>query len=439
MKQFKNIILGFAALFLFAQHTYSQNLDYFRVMQYNLMYYRQTTTFCTGSNNDATKKDAAFKKIVKYNQPDLIICNEVGSNLTVPSRILDNVLNTDGETKFKQCGYSNNGSDLVNMLFYNSEKFELKSQTYISKTLNNANIVRVIDVYTLFYNDENLTEESDTTFIHVIAAHLKAGNTSADETERGLAAQAVMDYLETNNLQGNIILAGDLNTYSASEDCYQHFTNWGNTAFSFTDPVNASGNWSNNATFAFYHTQSTHSSTGGCHSGGGMDDRFDHILVSDEIMNQTTGVKYIANSYKALGQDGNRFNQSVIFPQNNSVPIGIDTALYVLSDHLPVQADFSIKKLPVSTSETQGKSNFLCNIYNLPDNNYLIQSRLNVYEELFVAIYNVAGQKVMQTKYNAPAGVFEKQLSLKHLNNGVYLIKIQTLKGQTAIQKVLKL
>ena len=42
-----------------------------------------------------------------------------------------------------------------------------------------------------------------------------------------------------------------------------------------------------------------------------MDDRFDFILASNEIMKNVDKIEYISGTYKALGQDGNRFNGSI--------------------------------------------------------------------------------------------------------------------------------
>ena len=56
---------------------------------------------------------------------------------------------------------------------------------------------------------------------------------------------------------------------------------------------------------------------GGAH--GGMDDRFDFIFVSEDLISGEDGVMYLENSYLAEGQDGNHFNQSVNDGLNSSV------------------------------------------------------------------------------------------------------------------------
>lgn len=104
------------------------------------------------------------------------------------------------------------------------------------------------------------------------------------------------------------------------------------------DPINMPGNWNNNSSFASIHTQSTRSGENlDCGSQGGSDDRFDQILVSPNVMNGTDSLRYLTNSYIAVGNDGSHFNTSLISaPTNTMYPDSVVRALYYMSDHLPV-------------------------------------------------------------------------------------------------------
>ena len=116
------------------------------------------------------------------------------------------------------------------------------------------------------------------------------------------------------------------------------------------DPINSIGNWNNNGTYAGIHTQSTRSFALSDGAGGGLDDRFDLIFVSEDILNNENGIEYIENTYQALGQDGDRFNASINTPYNPTIPDSIATALYYMSDHLPVlmdvQMDYTAEVIP---------------------------------------------------------------------------------------------
>ncbi len=100
--------------------------DTISVMVYNLLFYGHYTSFCTPQNNNVDDKDEYLKTIIGYTLPDIFGVNEMGTSPVNASRILNNVMNADGRTSYAHAGYTNNaGSGLVNMLFYDTEKFVL--------------------------------------------------------------------------------------------------------------------------------------------------------------------------------------------------------------------------------------------------------------------------------------------------------------------------
>ena len=105
------------------------------------------------------------------------------------------------------------------------------------------------------------------------------------------------------------------------------------------------------------HTQSTRNTgSNSCFSGGGLDDRFDLIMMSGQVVEDTGAVSYIEDSYKALGNDGMHFNQDINAGTNSSVPSAVLSALYEMSDHLPVLADLKVKLLPADTTTPESIS-----------------------------------------------------------------------------------
>lgn len=329
-------------------HLLAQSADTLKLMTYNLLNYRNTTNQCTSTTNNTNDKEAALRTLFLYYKPDLLICNEVAATpQNSYAFIQDNVLNVNGETAYRSAAYSNNRfSSLVNMLYYNSEKIGLLRQDAIERDGSNQFLVRVIDVYHLYYKDPNLSTGADTVFFTVLAAHLKAGNSSSNAAERSAAATAVMNYLSTNTIAGNILLMGDLNVYSDQEGAIQAFTNFSDQRVRFYDPIDQLGNWSSNNAYRFYHTQSTrlNNTNGGCFSGGGMDDRFDFILAQFPVLAPTNNFRYIDNSYHALGQDGRDYNQELDV-NNNTLPSVIAQAIYDISDHLPVKMEVSVDRI----------------------------------------------------------------------------------------------
>lgn len=193
---------------------------------------------------------------------------------------------------------------------------------------------------------------------YVYSAHLKAGSSSSDESQRDSEVANLRSNADALGAEQNVIYSGDFNIGSGSEAAYQGFFTSGNA--SAVDPTGVSS-WNGFATPEIM-TQSTRSGTlsdGG--SGSGMDDRFDFQLVSEQVADgsgfaiitpDSTGAA--SSSYRAFGNDGTSYNQSI----NNtytgrSQSASVLDALYQFSDHLPVVADYQLPaKLELAASVT---------------------------------------------------------------------------------------
>ena len=55
-----------------------------KVMQYNLMYYGQNTSYCTTSNNNINAKNAAIRTILTEYYPDIFTVCEMGKSTSLP-------------------------------------------------------------------------------------------------------------------------------------------------------------------------------------------------------------------------------------------------------------------------------------------------------------------------------------------------------------------
>ena len=417
--------------------SFGQSVEKLTVMTYNLLNYRNTTSFCTNSQNNPTTKEARLNTIVNYAQPDILVCQEIGGASAQPvDQLLLNALNINGITKYSKANYTNNGSSsLVNMVYFDNTKLVLASQDFINKDLSGNNLVRLIDVYRFYYKDPLLNQQSDTVFITVMAAHLKASQGGSNEAQRADATEAVMSYVQGNIGDDNVIFCGDLNIYKSQEAAYQNLINHTNSTYNFYDPINKPGVWNNNSTFAEYHTQSTHTSSG-CAAGGGLDDRFDHIMVSSAIMNNTDRILYVPNSYKALGNDGLHFNQSVNSGINNSAPSSIINALYDLSDHLPVMLDLDITKMTLAVNEST--LNGFEVLFENPVNEFL-NIRLNQSSLAEKSrVIDLQGRILTECKFNKEATKANCEMNVSHLSKGTYILQITTKDGKTVQQKFLK-
>ena len=429
MKKYLSILIVTLSYSLSAQ------TETITLLQYNLMYYRAGSSPCTHTLSP-TQRDNKLKDIVAYAQPHIFVVNELGSNPANAAFVKDFVLNINGNSNFRTANYSNNSfSSIRNMLFYDSSKVELHNQSFIDKDLSGSNLVRVIDLYRMYYKDSKFSLGADTVFFTVVVAHLKAGNSNSDALERLEATEALMSHLENSVSDNNVIFCGDFNIYKNSEPAFQKITNYTDASENFFDPINQLGNWNNNSNYAAYHTQSTHASSSGCFSGGGMDDRFDFILISEEIKNGTEKVKYIPNSYLALGQDGNHYNQSVNSGTNSSVPSSIANALYDFSDHLPVRMQIEITKSDIGLAENLAEENKLSN--NNPISNELkLQFQKPLQKGISIKLISLTGKEVLKTFLNK--GENKISLDTQNLPNGIYFLSIQYQDGSKIVKKIIK-
>ncbi|MEZ5083738.1 MAG: hypothetical protein R2750_09850 [Bacteroidales bacterium] len=245
--------------------------DTIRLMHYNLLNYGNYFSGCTSTNNNVNDKNEYLKVIVDYVKPDIITVNEISDDEFYHDLILTDVLNIGGINYFTRPYLPNSSnSPIMNQVYYNTQKFTLLGNTALPTNY------RDIDVLKFRVNTSGNVEDI---FLNCAVAHLKAGD---EPEERGYEVNQLMNYLNNSSAAGNYTFSGDFNIYTASEPAFQNMLYYPNAAVRFYDPVNQIGSWNSNSYFAGVHTQSTHTSSN-CASGGGMDDRFDFILISDEI------------------------------------------------------------------------------------------------------------------------------------------------------------
>jgi Secretion system C-terminal sorting domain len=191
----------------------------------------------------------------------------------------------------------------------------------------------------------------------------------------------------------------------------------------FFDPVNQPGNWDNNsAAFANYLTQSTRTTDpGDCGATGGMDDRFDHILCTQPVIDGTDSLQYLDSTFVVIGQDGLHVNKSLIAaPQNESAPDSIINALYYMSEHLPVMLQLAVGGAHAATSVDETKGGAF-KIYPNPGKGMVTVSLPQISNGSMLLVMNTLGQVIM----NMPLNKLQTQVDLSSLGNGVYWLQLQ--------------
>ncbi|MGM0650593.1 MAG: endonuclease/exonuclease/phosphatase family protein [Bacteroidota bacterium] len=386
--------------------------DTIKMMQYNLLYYGQYTSFCTESNNDMDTKADHIADIIDHTLPDIFTVNEIGNSYHTVMHLIGNALNFNGRNYYDKAAILNNDqSSIINMLYYDSRKLDLDAQLSVSTGLRDINIYRM----------KSLNTDEPVQF-HIAVVHLKAGNGEEDAQIRGEMILDFKDFLSGYSDKTNWIFAGDMNFYHSGEAGFQYLTNTDHGNVIFVDPVNQIGNWHDISSFSHYHTQSTHSDDHGCPSSGGLDDRFDFIFVSEDIMTGDNNVQYVEGSYETLGQDGNHFDDAVNDGFNSSAPAHIIDALYGASDHLPVLAEFVVGT--GNAIEAENSSNGFDVTINQNDASF-INMRIKQLDPSSgdITIYNMLGQKLHTHGFN---GVKDQNIKLAFSKQGMFIIVITT-------------
>ena len=430
MNKKKHIIL----IFLLCAVWSAKAQDTLTVMQYNLLYYGNYNSGfadCYETNNNTQRKDECIRTILDYVKPDIFTVCEFGATAALQNDFLRHNLNINGADYWRSDNIINYaGENIINHIFYDSRKLGLKK--HIALRTN----PRDTDFYELYLKTPHLAA-GDTIKLICIVAHPKAGQ--GYEASRRAQMQTAMDYLNQHYPHDNALIMGDFNMYGASESGYRLLTQtYSNPEVCFVDPVGSAGigAWNNNSQFAAYHTQSTRSYSEECFSGGGLDDRFDFILMADEIKFSYNHMRYVNNSYHAVGNDGRHFNQSVDQGTNTSVPAAVAEALFDGSDHLPVTMKIAVDvHLGVEDNEAQS---LYASVAPNPAIDKAVVHFFNPAEgNVQFELYSLQGQLVQRAAGIFGEGSQQLELDLQDLPKGFYLLNIGHQNGLRQTVKVL--
>ena len=272
-----------------------------------------------------------------------------------------------------------------------------------------------------------MTHKNSGQSVILFGVHLKAnsgtGDQSANETKRNNGAVSLRNYTDALPVNTNFLVLGDFNIFSADEPAYKTLTSVNNKSGYFIDPITMTGVW-NNSVYAQYHTHSTRYSF----TYGGLNNRLDLILYSFSV-SQPGGVHFISNSTVAYGNDGQHYNNSIIYsPTNTSVSASVLNALYNASDHLPVFALLSFGNPTgiVSDHNTVPASLVLYQNYPNPFNpSTIISYGLPKDENVVLKLYNTLGQELKTLiSERQSSGQHSFRFSADNLTSGIYLYRL---------------
>jgi endonuclease/exonuclease/phosphatase family metal-dependent hydrolase len=387
--------LGFSSL---------KSQDTLNLMVYNLLKYSSTNL-----NKD---RYLDLKKIVAAAKPDLLMVNEL-LEVNAAKFLLDSAINTAGIGTFSMATMID-GPDTDNMLYYRSDKVVLRSQKQI------LTVLRDISQYEVY----KTLSATDTAFLYLHVAHLKAGNTSSDENQRNSEVQAFCNAVSSLPQKANVFIAGDFNFKNSSEPAWYTLTNACNHIM--YDPINMPGNWNDNSAFSSIHTQSTRSSDlRGCCGGatGGLDDRFDFIMHNINVKEGKNRARYIPGTYIAYGNDNQRFNKALIeSPANTIVSSDVAQALFNMSDHLPVIMKIELSSELNSIEEMIFSKSLI--IKSINQNAITLETGIDGVHSINLS--DMSGRTIYEHSEYILPGQHQFSLQQTMLNAGIYLLTVKT-------------
>jgi len=296
-----------------------------RICTYNVLNFPGTT---------GSAREDDFRAVINEIDPDVLVVQEMLSSSGM-NQFLNNVMNYGQPGTYAAAPFDD-GYDTDNSLFYKVATVDFISQTAISTAL------RDINEYVLRPDDYS----SSGAEFRVYSAHLKAGSGSDDQDKREAECTILRNHTNALPSGSHFFLGADLNIRASTEDAYQKLV--GSEADNdgrFKDPIDRPGNWHDVAAMVDIITQSPRTLSFGGGATGGMDDRFDQLLIS-YATDDGEGIDYIAGSYDCYGNDGDvypaRLNKSINVPENQAVGPILGENLHQASDHLPVYLDIQL-------------------------------------------------------------------------------------------------
>ncbi|WGD34231.1 T9SS type A sorting domain-containing protein [Olleya sp. YS] len=393
--------------------------DTFKTMFYNLLNFPL--------QEPASARLNELETILTDFKPDLfMVCelnNSSGANgilsmmqqaINTNYQMANFVLNTSDDS-------IGNQNDLQNLIYYDSSKFTLESQTEVST------LFRDFNHYVLKLNTVN--QITNPILLNVIVCHLKASSGTNNQQLRLQMAQDLTSYLNGFSNSEYFLLAGDFNVYTNSEPAFQEFIDTNNN-ITFIDPANRMGSWHNNSNYVDVFTQSTRTSTGLGGTTGGFDDRFDFIMTSTSLENNAE-LQFVPNSYQVFGNNSNPncWNSAInsIDCSGTLFSQAIRESLHNFSDHLPVTLTIETNQNFLSVPEVS----YVQPTFEIVGTN-MVSTTLDITlnkQPTFttnINIYNTLGQMVTSIS------VSDKTITvdISYLSEGIYYISLPNVNVQ---------
>ena len=358
--------------------------------------------------DDTTTRLPCYRTVVQHVNPDIIVTQENSASNSI-SFFLGSVMNANGNQY--SAGTFINGYDTDNGIYYRTSCFRFISNIPIQTALRDVNQFTLVHIAT-----------NDT--IHIFSCHLKASSGAANEAARAAETDSIRKVTDTFSPGTDFMICGDFNFYGSYEAAYQRLLQVDSgLSGNFMDAILMTGVW-NNAAYSRYHTQSPRVRSFGGGATGGLDDRFDLMLLSPSML-QPGRITYQDGTMTPVGNDGLHYGDSINRPPNAAVPQNVADALSNAADHLPVYADFDFS--PSIGIDELAERHFHLEVFPNPSgNNVTAKCMLIQPGRVEICLYDVMGRvvKIFQDVY-APAGIYQTAIAHEgELEPGNYFVRL---------------
>jgi endonuclease/exonuclease/phosphatase family metal-dependent hydrolase len=315
----------------------------------------RVATYNTASlNGDQSAMQDVFEAMITDDKPGfavaphVIVFQEVKSDEVAVLLSLLNAAGAPHGISYTQGTYNSNNQDSwggAQAMYYRADVVQELTSGYEDHYTGAG---RYSDRWWIRLIGYNATEST----FYIFSSHLKASTGGVNEQERLDGVETIRQDADGLPQGTHIIYAGDMNFYDNGEPGYLHFLSAG--AGQAVDPF-GSGSWGGSSN-AIKHTQSPRIA-GGSLIGGGLDDRFDFMLMTSEFIDGQ-GLALLTGTYRSFGNDGNHYDDAINDGNNTYYPGDITRSnaladdLHDASDHIPVIADFQIPAMMLASADT---------------------------------------------------------------------------------------
>jgi exonuclease III len=375
-----------------------------------------------------------LQNIIDYARPHLLMIQELKTEQGLAD--ITDMMNDIGYGDFAHSDFipqqspGSPGNLLQQAIVYDTEIFRMKSEGVV---LTNY---RDINEYILYLNDPLLAVNNDTTFIYVYVTHLKSSTGADNEQTRLEMVNYLIDHFASLPEDSHVIFSGDFNLYSTSEPAYQAILGEDNPIV-MMDPFAIYGDWSvTNFSHREILTQCTRiSQLDNDGAGGGVDDRFDFILMSQSLLNPDSDIHYVEGSMKSLGNTGLCYNQNITDCDiGNPVPPDVLRSIYYMSDHIPVYAELDTDIINSISSAQHSTPNLRAYVDHHQE--LVVQlENLNTTQSHEILLLDMMGKIITA----APVYCHDCRITMNQSNlpHGVYLIVLQNETGTLLTEKMI--